>query len=84
MVHSGPFYTTFLPQFIGPSQPVFATSMFLGGIHAFMGLLWLSGYASVVAQAGDVLRRPAVKQLLDRITSVVLIAFGARLAMEQR
>lgn len=80
----GIFYTTFLPQFIAPGEPVFATSLLLAAIHGAMGLVWLSWYAYMVAKAGDVLRRPSIKRLLDRVTGVVLIAIGLRLAVERR
>ncbi|MGZ3679328.1 MAG: LysE family translocator [Ktedonobacterales bacterium] len=80
----GIFYTTFLPQFIAPGQPMLATSLLLAAIHGVMGLIWLSWYAFMVAKAGDVLRRPSIKRLLDRVTGVVLIAFGLRLAVERR
>jgi threonine/homoserine/homoserine lactone efflux protein len=49
-----------------------------------MTLIWLVGYGTVVAKAGDVLRRPRVKRTLDGITGAVLIAFGVRLATEHR
>lgn len=80
----GIFYTTFLPQFIAPGESVFAKSLLLAAIHGAMGLAWLSGYAALVAKAGDVLRRPSIKRALDRVTGVVLIAFGLRLAVERR
>lgn len=80
----GVFYTTFLPQFIAPGDPVFLESMLLATIHDLMGFLWLSFYAYVVVRAGDVLRRPSVKRALDRVTGAVLILFGLRLATEQR
>jgi threonine/homoserine/homoserine lactone efflux protein len=38
----------------------------------------------VVAKAGDVLRRPRVMRVLEGVTGAVLIAFGLRLATEQR
>ncbi|MGZ3603298.1 MAG: LysE family translocator, partial [Ktedonobacterales bacterium] len=80
----GVFYTTFLPQFIAPGEPVLAKSLLLAAIHCVMGLIWLSWYASLVTKAGDVLRHPSIKRLLDRVTGVVLIAFGLRLAVERR
>lgn len=80
----GIFYTTFLPQFIAPGEPVFAKSLLLAAIHASMGLVWMSGYAFLVTKAGDVLRSPSVKRILDRVTGIVLIAFGVRLAVERR
>jgi len=38
----------------------------------------------VVARAGDVLRRPAVRRAIDATVGVVLVAFGLRLATERR
>jgi RhtB (resistance to homoserine/threonine) family protein len=76
----GVFYTTFLPQFIGPGDPVFAKSVLLAGIHDLMGLLWLVCYSYVVTRAGDLLRRPPIRRAVDRLTGVVLIGFGLRLA----
>lgn len=80
----GIFYTTFLPQFISPGDPVFAKSVLLALIHGIMGVIWLSAYAYVVTRAGDVLRRPSIKRWLDRVTGVVLVALGLRLAVETR
>ncbi len=79
----GVFYTTFLPQFIGPGDPVLAKSVLLGCIHNAMGLLWLIGYAYLVTKAGDVLRRPSIRRALDRFTGAVLVALGVRLAVEK-
>lgn len=78
------FYTTLLPQFIVSGDPVLLKSLLLAGIHSLMGLVWLTGYATLVRRARDVLRRPRVRRALDRLTGSVLIALGVRLASEQR
>ena len=78
------FYLTFLPQFIGPGEPVFRRSLFLAGIHIAMGFVWLTAYAWFVDQLGAVLTRPRVKAWLERVTGGVLIALGARLAWARR
>jgi RhtB (resistance to homoserine/threonine) family protein len=78
------FYLTFLPQFIGPGEPVFRRSLFLAGIHITMGVAWLTAYAWFVDQLGAVLTRPRVKAWLERVTGGLLIALGARLAWARR
>jgi threonine/homoserine/homoserine lactone efflux protein len=78
------FYTTVLPQFIGPGDPVLTTSLLLASIHAGLGLVWLSAYGSVVARAGDVLRRGRARRALDAASGAVLIGHGVRLAHEKR
>ena len=80
----GLFYTTFLPQFVAPDDPVLLKSVLLGTIHNVMGVVWLTGYAYLVTRAGDVLRRPQIKRAIDRLTGAVLIALGLRLAVEER
>jgi threonine/homoserine/homoserine lactone efflux protein len=74
------FFTSLLPQF-GSS---FAGLVALGLVFCSLTFLWLSGYAWAVARAGDVLRRPRIRRALDRVTGVVLVGFGLRLAVERR
>ncbi len=78
------FYSTLLPQFLEPGDPVLAGSLLLTAIHAAMSLAWLTGYGALVAGAGDRLRRPAVRRALDAVTGSVLVALGVRLAFERR
>jgi threonine/homoserine/homoserine lactone efflux protein len=78
------FYLTFLPQFIGPGEPVFRRSLFLASLHIAMGFAWLTAYAWFVDQLGAVLTRPRVKAWLERVTGGLLIALGARLAWARR
>lgn len=78
------FYLTFLPQFIGPGEPVFKRSLFLAGIHITMGLIWLTIYSWFVDRLGSVLTRPTVKAWLERVTGGLLIGLGFRLAWARR
>jgi threonine/homoserine/homoserine lactone efflux protein len=78
------FYLTFLPQFIGPNEPVFRRSLFLAGMHITMGFAWLTAYAWFVDQLGAVLTRPRLKAWLERVTGGLLIGLGARLAWARR
>lgn len=79
----GVFYATFLPQFIAPGQPVFATSMLLASIHVALGLIWLTAYGYGASRLGDVLRTGRVRQVLEAASGVVLIAFGLRLLTDR-
>jgi threonine/homoserine/homoserine lactone efflux protein len=74
------FFPSLLPQFAHS----FAALLTLGIVFAWMTLLWLTAYALAVAKAGDVLRRPRVRRLIDAVVGVVLVAFGLRLASETR
>jgi threonine/homoserine/homoserine lactone efflux protein len=47
-------------------------------------LVWLIGYALAVARAGEILRRPGIRRLLDAVTGIALVAFGVRLATERQ
>jgi threonine/homoserine/homoserine lactone efflux protein len=79
----GVFYVTLLPQFIPGGAPVLPTSMLLAGIHATEGIAWLSLLCLVVSRVGAVMRRPSVRRGLERVTGLVLIGFGARVAVER-
>jgi threonine/homoserine/homoserine lactone efflux protein len=73
------FFTSLLPQF-GSSFPALLA---LGVVFCAMTLVWLSGYAFIVAKAGDVLRRTRVRRVLDGLTGAVLVGLGLRLATER-
>jgi len=49
-----------------------------------MTLVWLTAYALAVARAGDFLRRPTIRRIVDGLTGAVLVALGLRLAAERR
>lgn len=78
------FFTSLLPQFVTAGDGSFLGLLFLALVCATMGLVWLTTYAVVVARAGDPLRRPRARQVLDGVTGVVFIALGLRLATAQR
>ncbi len=77
-------FTSLLPQFVTPGRSVLAPSLALGGLFAAMTLVWLVVYALAASKASSVLERPRVAAAVDRLTGVVLIALGLRLATEHR
>jgi len=70
------FFTSLLPQF-GTSFTELAGHAL---VFSALTLVWLV----LIARAGAALRVPAVRRVLDAVTGVVLIAFGARLAAGRR
>jgi threonine/homoserine/homoserine lactone efflux protein len=78
------FYLTFLPQFMSPGDDVLVRSLAFAVAHGLMGIAWLSVYAYVVSRVSAVLGRAGVGRWLERVTGGVLIALGARLALERR
>ena len=77
------FFTSLLPQFVG-SHGTAAQLLLLGLLFNAMGVIWLLLYATAAARGRNVLARPSVRRWLDRISGVVLIGLGTRLALERR
>jgi threonine/homoserine/homoserine lactone efflux protein len=78
------FYSTFLPQFIGPGDPALALSLALAGVHIAFGLAWLSLYAWLLDRALAAFRGSRLRRALDAVTGTVLVGLGLRLAAERR
>lgn len=76
----GVFYVSFLPQFVpsGASVPVFTFG--LVGVHVALTIVWFAGLILATAPLGRLLRRPRVIQGLDRMTGLIFIGFGLKLA----
>ena len=78
------FFTSFLPQFTPAHHASFGTLVLLGALFCVIGLSWLTAYTFAVARIGDFLRKPRPRRILEGVTGGVLVAFGARLALERR
>ena len=82
------FFTSLLPQFAPQvslaGDASFAGLAALGLLFSLMTLLWLAGYALAIARIGNVLRRPAIRRVLEGITGAALIGLGLKLATEER
>ena len=79
----GVFFVTFLPQFVSPGQPLLPRLLLLGSIFALIGWTWMNIYGIFVTRMRDFITAPRVRQLMERITGVVLLGFGVRLAVER-
>ncbi|MET8568943.1 LysE family translocator [Streptomyces sp. NPDC004783] len=77
------FYTGLLPT-LAPSgfSPHLGMSL-LVLVHTALTLVWLGGYVLVLAKARAFFERPAVRRAMDRVTGVVLIGFGVKVAASQ-
>ena len=77
-------YTTLIPQFVDRGGSEIAQTFLLAAVFIAMGLVWLTGYALLVAEAGALLRRPSVRRVVNAVSGAVLTALGLRLALERR
>jgi threonine/homoserine/homoserine lactone efflux protein len=78
----GVFFVTFLPGFVPHGYSVGWMSLLLGGIFLVLTALY---FAVLIAASGPVTRWIAnarIRRRMDRITGVILIGFGVRLALE--
>jgi threonine/homoserine/homoserine lactone efflux protein len=79
----GVFFVTFLPQFASPGEPLLTRLFLLGLTFAVIGFTWMNVYGLLVTRVRDVITAPRVRQWMERVTAVVLLGFGARLAAER-
>ncbi len=79
----GVFYVSFLPQFVPAGVSAAPFIVLLASIHGLLGLTWFAGLISATAPLKRWLQRRAVVRWLDRVTGVVFLGFGARLAFDR-
>jgi threonine/homoserine/homoserine lactone efflux protein len=80
----GIFYLAFLPQFLGPGEPVLARSLLLAGLHIGIGVAWLSTVSFGVGRIRPLVESRLWRARLDGASGAVLIGLGLRLAAERR
>lgn len=80
---AGAIFATALPQFIVPGDSPARLLVMLLAYEVIL-LLWLNLYVALVSRAGRSRMGVRMRDALGRVTGVVLIALGVRLALERR
>jgi threonine/homoserine/homoserine lactone efflux protein len=77
------FVFSFLPQFIPEGVPVLPSLLALSLVLVIVDTGWYIFLSWVVARSRRVLIRPRVRQRMEQVSGVVLVALGVRLAVER-
>ncbi len=80
---AGAIFATVLPQFVSPGDSASRLLLMLLAYEIIL-LVWLNLYGYAIRRAGRSAYGERVRAAATRITGVVLIALGVRLAVEQR
>lgn len=80
------FFLAFLPQFVDAPQAGSALPfLILGATFTTTGTIWCLGLAIFASMISTSIRRnPSIKKWLDRITGILFVALGIRLAFQSR
>ncbi len=76
------FMLAFYPQFVPADRPLFATTALLALVQVAVETVLYLGLAAGVARTGAWFRRPKVRRRLEAASGTVLVALGARVAVE--
>lgn len=77
----GVFYVSFLPQFLPAHVAAGPFIFLLAVLHALMGIAWFALLILATRPIARALKRPAVLRRLDRLTGLVFLSFGVKLAL---
>jgi threonine/homoserine/homoserine lactone efflux protein len=78
------FFTSLMPQFAPSSGPTFPVLLGLGLLFSAMTFAWLVLYVTAIDRLGELLARTGVRRAIDAVMGTVLVALGARIAVERR
>lgn len=79
---AGVFAVSFLPQFVPHGAPVLPTLLAFSVIWAVVDLIWYLPLVWLAGRVGGVLRRQSVRRRMERVSGLVLVGLGIRLAVE--
>jgi threonine/homoserine/homoserine lactone efflux protein len=78
------FFVALFPQFVDDRAAVLQTTLLMAALIVVFDFAWYSGLAVLVSRAKREVVRTRVARWIERTTGAVLIALGARVALEQR
>jgi threonine/homoserine/homoserine lactone efflux protein len=79
----GVFYIAFLPQFTPAGVPAGPFIALLVAIHIVLGILWFAVLIAATQPLGRLLRQPKIARRMNRLTGLVFVGFGAKLAFSR-
>ncbi|MFC5728635.1 LysE family translocator [Nocardioides vastitatis] len=74
-------FLTLIPQFVSPGEEPFATTAVLAAAFLGMGLLWWRTFSLAVGVLGRFMASERVRTTVERVTGIVLIGLGVRVAV---
>ncbi|MFE6619106.1 LysE family translocator [Streptomyces sp. NPDC057740] len=74
------FYVSLLPQFIPAHAPAFPLTLLYAVVHALLNVAWFGLLSWWIPSARGLMRRGSVQAWIERVTGVVLVGFGLKLA----
>jgi threonine/homoserine/homoserine lactone efflux protein len=77
----GVFYVSFFPGFVPTGMTFGLWCFLLAVIHVALGLAWFSVLIGATDRVRGLLDRPGAVRIIDRLTGVVFIGFGADLTL---
>jgi threonine/homoserine/homoserine lactone efflux protein len=80
---TGAFFVTVMPQFVLAGDSPWRLVLMVVAFESML-LVWLTAYGHVISRLGKTGPGVRVRQAMSRLTGVVLIGLGARLALERR
>jgi threonine/homoserine/homoserine lactone efflux protein len=75
-------FLTLLPQFVSGDEPRLATSATLAAVFLGVAVVWWRVFTLLIAPLSRALSKQQVRTAFDRVTGVVLVALGLRVALE--
>ncbi|WP_059172383.1 LysE family translocator [Bacillus sp. FJAT-27445] len=77
------FFLTFLPQFVQPGGETTRQLVLMGVIYTILSVSWFFLYVHFINYLRGWLMSPKVQRVMDRVTGIVLIGFGLKLALDK-
>lgn len=77
-------FLTLLPQFVAAGEPRVVVTAELASTFLLIALLWWRLSSLAVGRLGAVMSRPRVRTALDRVSGLVLVGLGVRVALQHR
>ena len=79
----GVFYISFLPQFIPHGVEAGPYILMLAALHVAICLVWFVALILMTHSLAPFMRNPSFVRIMDRVTGIVFVGFGLKLAFSR-